>query len=410
MSNYSNILPDYRIWVDNVSDIDILLDSKNNYANPKLTIGNIIYVSSEDTHYCVTGTSSNVITGYRRLADTNSIDQTITMADINAAIANKVNPINTKLNNTISSVSIECKNSKLYLKETRTSGTSVGYSQIPVATQNADGLLSKTDKQNLDSAVQDIAFEFENSTIKLEKQNNTIILPVYSEMPLDNINDNTLITGIAVKQYIDTIIQSISEGFFVTTAPNEKNIETYSQGNTTYIKSTNALNNVLELAKSAVQKITTGSDQGTINVDSKNVKVYGWDNLQNTINNIESNIETIENSIENIDVSDSINSKLEELTYTDNAEKYKFVTSVSQQDGKISVTKSEVDIRNSCNILYIPQLDYDTQLSLNNISKNTIYVIIDNTGEPIRIYIGELLFADKKEDNTAFPYNFPMIF
>ena len=37
--------PDYRLWVDTVEDIKLLVDEANNYKDPRVTIGTIIYAA-----------------------------------------------------------------------------------------------------------------------------------------------------------------------------------------------------------------------------------------------------------------------------------------------------------------------------------------------------------------------------
>lgn len=415
MTTYSNILPDYRIWVDNTEDIDILIDKKNNYANPLVLIGNIIYVVSEDAHYYITAQNNSLT--YKRLTETFiKLDETISVDELNNTISNIVNVktknIDNNLKTKIDNICLTHKNSKLYLDYKNDNSTVT--IQFPEATSTHNGILSVKDKNRIDSSIQGIVLKDDRNTIiNLEKNGDNIILPIYTNLSLSEINDTSLVTGKAVKLYIDNIISSISKTISVKTPDNEENISTYTIDNTTYIQSTQSLKDKLNKATTAVQNITTGSEAGTINVDSNPVKINGWDSVNTKIENIEKSVSDIEEYVENINISEDISKKLEELTYNDTVEKNKFVTSVTQVDGKISVTKSEIDVldfKNYCNILYLQQDEYDKLQSLNSTSKTTIYIIVDNTGEPIKIYIGELLFADKKDGNTVFPYTFPMIF
>lgn len=388
MAEFNTILPTHRLWVDNVSDITELIEKK------LVNIGNIIYVASADAHYKITGNDANGITGYE-LLNTTTVIKELTKNDVSKMITNAINTNNqsvyNNLNSKVTDVSISVKNYKLVLDvETEISSNSI---IIPEATTHSSGILSKEDKLKIDSAINSAILKLDNqSVINLDVEDDSIILPIYSKI---GSNNHDIVTSGAIKNYVDNIVNNLNVNFNLSTPSSEKYLQVYTSGNTTYIKTTDTFKS--ELANS-IKQITTGKTSGTILVDSKEVKVAGWDELQNSINSTSTIID------------ETISSALSELTYNDTPSKYKFVTSVSQENGKITVTKSEVDIKNSCNIVYIDQVKYDDLLLKDEILKNTIYIIIDVTGEPIRIYIGELLFADKKEDNTAFPYNFPMIF
>ena len=45
--------PDYRLWVDTVEDIKLLVDEANNYKDPRVPIGTIIYAAEEDQYYSI---------------------------------------------------------------------------------------------------------------------------------------------------------------------------------------------------------------------------------------------------------------------------------------------------------------------------------------------------------------------
>ena len=58
--------PDYRLWVDTVEDIKLLVDEANNYADPRVTIGTIIYAAEEDQYYSIKG-NNHKVSGYEAL-------------------------------------------------------------------------------------------------------------------------------------------------------------------------------------------------------------------------------------------------------------------------------------------------------------------------------------------------------
>ena len=58
--------PDYRLWVDTVEDIKLLVDEANNYADPRVTIGTIIYAAEEDQYYSIKG-NNHKVSGYEVL-------------------------------------------------------------------------------------------------------------------------------------------------------------------------------------------------------------------------------------------------------------------------------------------------------------------------------------------------------
>lgn len=58
--------PDYRLWVDTVEDIKLLVDEANNYADPRVTIGTIIYAAEEDQYYSIKG-NNHKVNGYELL-------------------------------------------------------------------------------------------------------------------------------------------------------------------------------------------------------------------------------------------------------------------------------------------------------------------------------------------------------
>lgn len=55
--------PDYRLWVDTEEDIKLLVDEANNYADPRVTIGTIIYAEQEDQYYSIKG-HNHKVNGY----------------------------------------------------------------------------------------------------------------------------------------------------------------------------------------------------------------------------------------------------------------------------------------------------------------------------------------------------------
>ena len=58
--------PDYRLWVDTVEDIKLLVDEANNYKDPRVTIGTIIYAAEEDQYYSIKG-NNHKVSGYEVL-------------------------------------------------------------------------------------------------------------------------------------------------------------------------------------------------------------------------------------------------------------------------------------------------------------------------------------------------------
>ena len=58
--------PDYRLWVDTVEDIKLLVDEANNYKDPRVTIGTIIYAAEEDQYYRIKG-NNHKVSGYEVL-------------------------------------------------------------------------------------------------------------------------------------------------------------------------------------------------------------------------------------------------------------------------------------------------------------------------------------------------------
>ena len=64
--------PDYRLWVDTVEDIKLLVDEANNYADPRVTIGTIIYAAEEDQYYSIKG-NNHKVSGYEVLKTNSEI-------------------------------------------------------------------------------------------------------------------------------------------------------------------------------------------------------------------------------------------------------------------------------------------------------------------------------------------------
>ena len=56
--------PDYRLWVDTVEDIKLLVDEANNYKDPRVTIGTIIYAAEEDQYYSIKGNNHKILKIY----------------------------------------------------------------------------------------------------------------------------------------------------------------------------------------------------------------------------------------------------------------------------------------------------------------------------------------------------------
>lgn len=59
--------PSYRVYVDTVDDIKLLIDYDNGCKDSRLTIGTIIYAEQEDCYYSIKGTNHQV-TGYELLS------------------------------------------------------------------------------------------------------------------------------------------------------------------------------------------------------------------------------------------------------------------------------------------------------------------------------------------------------
>ena len=66
MADIPQYKPDYRLWVDNIDDLKLLVDEANNFRNSRLTIGTILYVQEEDKYYSIKGQGHQVI-GYEPL-------------------------------------------------------------------------------------------------------------------------------------------------------------------------------------------------------------------------------------------------------------------------------------------------------------------------------------------------------
>lgn len=66
MSDIPQYKPDYRLWVDNIDDLKLLVDEVNNFKDSRLTTGTILYVQEEDKYYSIKG-QGHIITGYEPL-------------------------------------------------------------------------------------------------------------------------------------------------------------------------------------------------------------------------------------------------------------------------------------------------------------------------------------------------------
>lgn len=66
MADIPQYKPDYRLWVDNIGDLKLLVDEANNFKDSRLTTGTILYVQEEDTYYSIKGQGHTII-GYEPL-------------------------------------------------------------------------------------------------------------------------------------------------------------------------------------------------------------------------------------------------------------------------------------------------------------------------------------------------------
>ena len=66
MADIPQYKPDYRLWVDNIDDLKLLVDETNNFKDSRLTPGTILYVQEEDRYYSIKGQGHTII-GYEPL-------------------------------------------------------------------------------------------------------------------------------------------------------------------------------------------------------------------------------------------------------------------------------------------------------------------------------------------------------
>ena len=66
MADIPQYKPGYRLWVDNIYDLKLLVDEANNFRDSRLTIGTILYVQEEDKYYSIKG-QGHQVTGYEPL-------------------------------------------------------------------------------------------------------------------------------------------------------------------------------------------------------------------------------------------------------------------------------------------------------------------------------------------------------
>lgn len=126
-----------------------------------------------------------------------------------------------------------------------------------------------------------------------------------------------------------------------------------ADGNITIAKLSTGVQTSLGLADSAVQSVTTGTTNGTINVDGTEVAVAGLGSAAYTASTAYDTAGAADQAlidakayadelVGDVDVSSQITTAIEALDYTDTAVEDEFVTAVSQVDGVISVTRASI--------------------------------------------------------------------